>query len=96
MYHNVAAAIHESSRVRMNSLQRRRIALGGTLDEHLLERRSPLPEINVRVVGHQFVPPCCTRRYPSASGPASSSAGLSRADPVLRAINPLAPLAGRG
>ena len=49
------------------------VTLGGTLDEHLLDCRNPVPEINVRVVGHDFVPPCCARRYASASGPASKS-----------------------
>ena len=33
-----------------------------TRDENLLARHDPLPEIHVRVVGYQFVPPRCTRR----------------------------------
>ena len=49
------------------------LAMGPAGREHLLERRNPLPEINLRVVEHDFVPPCCTRRYPSSSGPASKS-----------------------
>ena len=49
------------------------VTLGGALDEHLLKRRNPLPEINVRVVGHAFLPPRCARRYASSSGPASNS-----------------------
>ena len=50
------------------------VELGGTLDEHLLECRNPAPEINVRVVGHAFLPPRCTRRYASAPYATSGSA----------------------
>jgi len=50
------------------------LAMGPAGREHLLERRNPLPEINLRVVEHDFVPPCCTRRYASAPYAASGSA----------------------
>ena len=56
-------------------------------DEHLLECGNPLPEINVRVVGHDFASPCCTRRYAAASGPASKSVkriGFARCSVYLR------------
>src|SRR6516165_9277962 len=49
------------------------VALRGTRDEHLLECGNPLSEIHVRVIGHDFVPPRCARRYAAASGPASKS-----------------------
>src|SRR6516164_3929593 len=64
-----------------------RIALRGTRDEHLVECGNPLREINVRVIGHDFLPPCCTRRYPPASGPASKSVkriGFARCSVYLR------------
>jgi hypothetical protein len=62
------------------------------LGEHLLERRDPLPEINVRIVGHQFVPPHCTRRYASPPGSRHSRSPTHSTTSIfslpLRSTNP--------